>query len=118
FRDTNGDSTPDLLVINWFNAHYFGGQGSGDNGITFQAVLRLNTGAAAGFMVFNYTDLDDGGVATTQNLGVSATVGIKNADTPGPGDPLQQYFNNTPPIPAAPFGQKIFKNGAPVAAAN
>lgn len=106
------------LVVNWRNIHYINGP-SNANGITFQAVLQLNTGTTAGTMTFHYTDLDDGS-SGTQNNGNSATVGIKNAGTtPATGDPLVAAFNgNNPSLIATGKAVRFFKNTAPIAEAN
>jgi hypothetical protein len=77
-QDQTGDGTPDRLVVNWRNVHFFDGSPTSDNGITFQAALQLNTGPDPGQVVFNYTDLNDGS-SLVNNNGGSATVGVKDA---------------------------------------
>jgi Ca2+-binding RTX toxin-like protein len=81
FQDTNSDSTPDQLVIEWNEIYpYFGSPDSA----TFQAVLQLNTGATPGEILMNYVDTDFGDIY--YNDGARATVGIKDAN-PAPPDP-------------------------------
>ena len=119
FQDLNSDGTADQLVINWRNVHYYSGSSTSANGITFEAVLQINTGAVPGQMVFNYVDLDDGsgvGGANGQNFGASATVGIKNSGaTP---DSLVSSFNNAASAPVQGTAIRYFKNSPPVANAN
>jgi hypothetical protein len=123
FQDLNSDGIPDQLVVNWRNVHWFNGSSTSDNGVTFQAVLQLNTGTVAGQMIANWVDLDDGsgvGGAGGQNFGASATVGIKTAgSTPATGDPLVVGFNgNNLPVIAQGQAVRIFKNSAPIPNAN
>jgi hypothetical protein len=123
FQDLNSDGIPDQLVINWRNVHWFNGSSTSDNGVTFEAVLKLNTGTVAGQMIANWVDLDDGsgvGGAGGQNFGASATVGIKTAgSTPATGDPLVPAFNgNNPAVPVQNQAIRIFTNSAPIANAN
>jgi Ca2+-binding RTX toxin-like protein len=75
FVDINADSTPDQLIIEWNNVHFIGSGGT--DGITFQAILQLNTGSVNGDIIFNYVDLTEG--TDSRNNGASATVGIKAA---------------------------------------
>jgi subtilisin family serine protease len=77
-QDRDADGVLDWLVINWRNVHFYAGEPGRDDGITFQAALRLNSGPAPGAIVFNYTDLSDG-TPLGNNNGGSATVGIKDA---------------------------------------
>jgi hypothetical protein len=76
FDDASGDGTPDRLVIEWSNVRPF----SDDfPPVTFQAILRLNTGPAPGEITFNYVNL------LTDNEwanGANATVGIKDLGDP------------------------------------
>src|SRR4051812_22736868 len=76
FDDLNADGVSDRLVVEWNEVH----STSGGSGVTFQAILQLNTGAAPGVMIANYPDL------TSDNTGVSnggsASVGIKSVGTP------------------------------------
>src|SRR4029079_2994790 len=57
YDDTNSDTVPDRLVLEWSSVYGFA---SSPSTATFQAILELNTGAAPGDMVFNYVDLDTG----------------------------------------------------------
>ena len=75
FDDTNGDSTPDRLIVEWHDVRDVNTLAPG--GVTFQAILQLNTGSQPGTILFNYPDLD-GGNLTTQN-GNNSTVGIRSA---------------------------------------
>jgi methionine-rich copper-binding protein CopC len=80
------DDANDRLILQ-FNAiqHY----PSSPRGITFQVILYLDTGGAAGDIVFNYVDLDTG---DANRNGQTATVGIKNAGNQGM-DRLLVSFN-------------------------
>ena len=123
FQDLNGDMISDQLVVNWRNVHWYNGSTASDNGVTFQAVLQLNTGTVAGQMIANWVDLDDGsgiGGASGQNFGASATVGIKNAgSTDPPSDPLLVAFNgNNPSIVAQSRAVRVLQNTPPIAEAN
>lgn len=69
--DLNGDTIPDRLIIEWNQVWHYS---SSPSGITFQAVLQLNTGNTPGQMLFNYPDLDTG---DGNSNGASATVGIR-----------------------------------------
>jgi hypothetical protein len=62
------------LILEWNNAHFFAG-GTTTDGLTFQAILQLNTGTDNGIITFNYVDLTEENL--TENNGSSATVGIK-----------------------------------------
>jgi len=73
FIDVNNDGTNDGLIIEWNEVAHATGGGS----VTFQAVLRLNTGSADGDIVFNYIDSTTGNSVAN---GASATVGLKNAN--------------------------------------
>ena len=123
FQDLDSNGVADQLVINWRNVRYFGGSSTSDNGITFQAVLQVNTGSTPGQMKFNWIDLDDGsgiGGSNGQNFGASATVGIKNAGaTPAAGDPILIAFNgNNPSVVAQGQAVRIFRNSPPTTNAN
>lgn len=80
FEDTNGDGKPDRLIIEWNQINHVGATAN-DNGVSFQAILELNTGARPGNIVFNYLDIDANNA--NWNNGASATVGIA-AGTNGP----------------------------------
>jgi hypothetical protein len=62
------------LILEWNNAHFFEG-GTTTDGITFQAILQLNTGTNNGTIAFNYVDLTEENLA--ENNGSSATIGVK-----------------------------------------
>jgi hypothetical protein len=108
----------DQLVVNWRNVHYITG-GAISDGISFQAVLQLNTGAQAGQISFHYTDLAQSD-AGTQNNAAAATIGIKDASTgPNGDDPLLVGFNGSnPALVATGKAIRIFRNTAPAAEAN
>ena len=84
FQDTNSDGTPDNLVIESNNVRHFSFRTTTDpaQNATYQMILELNTGAANGNIIFNYTDLTIPG--TTVDEAGSATVGIKAAGTSSP----------------------------------
>jgi len=77
--DDNNDGTMDRLVIEWNQVYHFGA--SSNSGVTFQAVLNINTGSTPGNIFNNYQDLNAGD--PNYSNGVSATVGVhKPAATP------------------------------------
>jgi hypothetical protein len=76
--DTNGDSTPDRLIVEWSD---IATSVTADGTMTFQAILTLNTGATPGQIYFNYPDLEMNNAARTR--GASASVGIKDINTQG-----------------------------------
>src|SRR5439155_8564740 len=53
--DDNTDGTMDRIVIEWNQIYHYNGS---TNGVTFQAELRLNTGASPGGIFLNYQDLN------------------------------------------------------------
>src|SRR5262249_8784459 len=55
FDDTNGDGSPDRLIIEWNQVKHVGGAAT-DNGVSFQAILELNTGGRADNIGFKYLD--------------------------------------------------------------
>jgi hypothetical protein len=92
FEDTNGDATPDRLIIEWSQVRNNGSPSTGD--ATFQAILQLNTGISAGVISLNYSDLDVGN--STYNNGASATVGVKG--TSGQPVTLVSYNSGSNPL--------------------
>ena len=80
FDDTNGDGTDDRLVIEWSGVLHYDDTLGLANPVTFQALLRLNTGATNGDIVLNYVDTDTG---DSHAHGGTASVGIKDAGTQG-----------------------------------
>ena len=92
FVDLNGDGIPDELILEWNQVwHYL----NSPSGITFQAVLSLNTGPSDGNIVFNYQNLNTG---DSNANGATATVGIKAANTPGANRLLLSYNNGSNPF--------------------
>ncbi len=81
----------DRLIVEWNSVRGFG---SPPANVTFQAVLRLNTGAAAGNVSLNYVDLNAND--PSRNNGASATVGIKDTGNQGPRRILA-HFNELNP---------------------
>jgi subtilisin family serine protease len=78
FEDTNGDAVNDRLILEWNDVRGFL---TSPSGVTFQAILQLNTGTAvAGAITYNYPDLDAGDFRSN---GGSATVGLKDAGAQG-----------------------------------
>lgn len=117
FDDTTGDAIPDRLVINWRNVHYWQqSYTSGDDGITFQMVLELNTGGRSGDIRFNYVDLSETGAGGV-NSGASATVGIKDVGTQGASRILISQDGSGSSFVAAAKAIRIFVNRPPVAEA-
>jgi ELWxxDGT repeat protein len=78
FQDLNNDSIADQLVIEWNNVYNLSAVTG--SGVTFQAVLSLNTGNTNGNIVLNYPDLNVGVAA--YNNGNSATVGLAGGTNP------------------------------------
>jgi hypothetical protein len=74
------DAPNSRLIIEWSNVRRFMADGTGIFG-TFQVILKLNTGATAGNIVFNYPDLDAG--ANPYTLAATMSVGIKAAGAQG-----------------------------------
>ena len=67
------------LIVEWSQVHTFSASAST---MTYQAILQLNTGNAAGDIVLNYVDTLAG---NSRDNGASATVGIKPAiNSPAP----------------------------------
>jgi hypothetical protein len=66
----NSDGSPDRLEIEWNQIYHYS---SSPSGVTFQAILYLNTGATPGGIFLNYQDLNSG---DSNSNGASATVGI------------------------------------------
>jgi hypothetical protein len=83
----------DRLIVEWNQVPNTFYSGSGSTPATFQAILRLNTGAADGDITFNYPDLDVG--SASYNNGASATVGIKATGTQGPNRVVVSYNSGT-----------------------
>ena len=96
FDDLGGAPGPERLVVEWNQVPHF--DGSAADPVTFQAVLRLNTGAAPGEILFNYPDLAAGTAALSN--GGSATVGIKDEGNTNPRRLLVSYENANSPFVA------------------
>lgn len=81
FRDLNADGIQDQLIIEWNNVDHYDVSSSPD-GMTFQAILGLNSGTTEGDIIFNYVDLNNnqGTGDSYMDNGGSATVGIRSAD--------------------------------------
>ncbi len=114
FRDETGDGVADKLVVAWRNVHYAGGSNGTDDGITFQAVLSLNTGAASGDVLFNYTDLTET-ASGNQNNGAAATVGIKDVGIQGANRQLVGLNGSAVATVASGRAVRLFVNTAPAA---
>jgi hypothetical protein len=72
FVDTTGSGTPNELILEWNQIQAYP---SSPSGVTFDAILQLNTGPFTSSIIFNYTNLD-AGISTVSN-GANATVGIE-----------------------------------------
>lgn len=105
FDDVDGDGTSDRLVIEWNNVQHYS---SSPSGVTFQAIVELNTGDTPGDITFNYPDLDAG--TSSYNDGASATVGIKDSNAAG-SDPLLVSCNG--PAPDLGSGESILISTTP-----
>ena len=84
-EDLNGDGVSDRLIVEWSTVRRYSIEEAagapGLAGVTFQAILSLNTGPSVpGAIVFNYPDLDSGDGFSN---GASATVGIKGGGANG-----------------------------------
>lgn len=92
FDDLSGDGVPDRLIVEWSDVRRHNDPGPvAATGLTFQAILSLNTGDAPGEIIFNYRDLDTASIYTN---GASATVGIKDGgDTRVTGNRLLVSYN-------------------------
>jgi hypothetical protein len=91
-EDTSGDTVPDRLIIEWSDIST--GTAS-DGAMTFQAILTLNTGTAAGQIYLNYPDLEVNNFGRTR--GASASVGIKSAGNQGSNRLLVSQDTSTHP---------------------
>jgi regulation of enolase protein 1 (concanavalin A-like superfamily) len=115
FQDLNSDGIQDRLVINWRNVHYWQqSYTSGDDGITFQAVLELNTGPRSGDVIFNYVDLSEAGSGAVNNA-ASATAGIKDIGVQGDNRVLLHYNGTGTGLVSAGQAVRVFINRPPVA---
>lgn len=74
--DTTGDGIPDRLIVEWNDVRDVD---STSDGVTFRAILQLNTGTTAGAIVLSYPDLQSS--AATSSFGAGSTVGIKASGT-------------------------------------
>jgi hypothetical protein len=72
-RDTNMDGINDQLIVEWNQIYHVS---TASNGVTFQALLELNTGARPGKITINYPDITTGSASYTN--GASATVGLRS----------------------------------------
>ncbi len=77
-QDTSGDSTPDRFLVQWNQVYPYN---TSSSGMTFTAILQLNTGATPGSVIYNYQDLNAGNLNFTD--GASATVGLRNTQSNG-----------------------------------
>ena len=113
-RDVNGDNTPDQLIVEWNNVQFF--SGTNTDGMTFQAVLQLNTGGSVdGNIIFNYIDL-----TSSAGTSATATVGVKAAGTQTIASINRTLvaFNNTATNPLIGAGKSVLlsagQNTAPI----
>ena len=93
FDNTDADPEPDRLVVEWNDVQHYYAYPSG-NGVTFQAILQLNTGDTPGEITFNYPDLDTGDFYSEGN---DATAGIKGEGFDYANRLLIHYYTNLPP---------------------
>src|SRR5262249_12359432 len=84
FDDTDGDGVADRLILQWNNVY---DADNGGSGVTVQAILALNTGAASGDVLLNYINSDAGNGIDYAN---AAVVGVRGAA----GDPLTVQGDN------------------------
>ncbi len=74
------EDTPDggrRLIIEWNQIYHYNGN---RHPVTFQVILTLNTGSAAGDIIFNYVDITTG---DANSDGRTATIGVKDAGAQG-----------------------------------
>ena len=93
FDDTSGDGTPDRVVVEW--NHLRAASGS-NRRATFQAILQLNTGPAAGDITFQYPSIGVGG--PSEPFSVS---GIKDFGRPAPHALVVQHNDLANPFVAS-----------------
>src|SRR5262249_22650175 len=100
----------DHLILEWNDVHHFISAGViSPRGVTFQAILTLNTGSDPSDIVVNYPNLDTGDQSAE---GATATVGIKAAGNQG-ANRLLVSFNGLSPFVQS--GQALwFGPAAPV----
>ena len=84
----------DELLIQWNETRYYGSPFDNTNGITFQAILDLNTGTTPANILFNYHDFDDG-TQGAQNQGATVLAGLKY----GNGNPADSLIIHSPSSP-------------------
>lgn len=113
-QDTNGDSTPDRLVVSWRNVHYHSGAAATNDGVTFQAVLELNTGSRNGDVTFNYVDLAEANTGATNNAG-GATVGVKGNGTTSSARLVVSQNSSANSFVATGKAVKVYTNRPPTA---
>jgi hypothetical protein len=90
FDDTNADGAADRVVVEWDRVRtpgYFA------RSVTFQAILQLNTGPAAGEITFQYPSTGSG--PASQPFSVT---GIKDFGRPPPHLLVAQYHDLTSPF--------------------
>lgn len=120
FEDTTGDGVPDRLIVEWSDVRRHSDPGPlSAVGVTFQAILSLNTGSTPGAIVFNFRDIDTG---STFSNGADATVGIKGSGAQGGNRLLVSYDRGNHPFvatgrairiaraPASVVGRHLFYN--------
>jgi len=95
----------DELIIQWNEARYFGSPFDNTNGITFQAILDLNTGTSPANILFNYHDFDDG-TGSGQDDGGNALVAIKYGNG-NPADSLIVHSSTSPNVSLFGEGKAI-----------
>ncbi|TMQ31844.1 MAG: hypothetical protein E6K70_21825 [Planctomycetota bacterium] len=109
FKDTNGDGTPDELIIEWNQVFRFGVINAAP--VTFEAIFHLNNDSQTSSITFNYTSTITGDPASDN--GADATVGIKgaNAQTTDPSaDRLLVSFKSASPFVGSGFTAPPFGN--------
>ena len=111
------DDAAGRLIVQWNEATAVNGA---SEGVTFQAILKLNTGSNPGDIVFNYKDVFAGNAVS--DGGAGATVGIK-AMSPAGSDRLVVSMNGTSPdgqsrLIGSESAIRLFVNAAPVAVAD
>jgi hypothetical protein len=85
------DTANNRLIVEWNQTKIFP---STPKGVTFQAILQLNTGTNAGDITYNYIDLNNGSFDTR----LATTTGIKDGGTQTGDGRVLVSFNQANPL--------------------
>ena len=109
---------PDQLVVNWRNVHYYSGSSTSANGITFEAVLQLNTGASRDkwCSIMSIWTMDRESAARTVRISAPARRSASKIPAQRPIRSCRRL--TTLPRPVQGTAIRYFRNSPPVANAN